>query len=229
MFKIKRPAIIGLLVVLLVFTGYINHQLTQQALLKSSNDYQKHEELEMVTNNLSKDEGFVETLSEGEDDIEIIDSVNNDNVEESIGEDNSNVEEVINGTNDMINETISKENNLKAKNYFIEYRLSRDKLRAGLVDRLNNIVNNNNTNDEMRTEAQKEIIKIGNISEKELQVEGLIKAKGFDDVLVFLTDKDVKVVVSSDNLSEQDVVKILDIVKSETSIDANDIKIMKKN
>ncbi|MBU5437549.1 SpoIIIAH-like family protein [Tissierella sp. MSJ-40] len=229
MFKIKRPAIIGLLVVLLVFTGYINHQLTQQALLKSSNDYQKHEELEMVKNNLSKDEGFVETLSEGEDDIEIIDSVNNDNVEESLSEDNNNVEEVINGTNEMINETISKENSLKAKNYFIEYRLSRDKLRAGLVDRLNNIVNNNNTNDEMRTEAQKEIIKIGNISEKELQVEGLIKAKGFDDVLVFLTDKDVKVVVSSENLSEQDVVKILDIVKSETSIDANDIKIMKKN
>ena len=43
MFKIKRPAIIGILLILLVFTGYLNYQFTQQALRKTSKDYQRYE------------------------------------------------------------------------------------------------------------------------------------------------------------------------------------------
>src|SRR5699024_11779045 len=57
---------------------------------------------------------------------------------------------------------------------------------------------------------------LGKTSEKELQIEGLIKSKGFDDALVFLTDEDVKVIVSADELKEEDTVRILDILKSET-------------
>lgn len=117
---------------------------------------------------------------------------------------------------------------MSSKNYFVEYRLSRDKLRASLVDRLDLIVNNANTTETVRSEAQKEIMKIGNHSETELQIEGLIKGKGFEDAIVFLSDKDIKIVVSSLELKEQDMVKILDIVKSETDYDANNIKIMKK-
>ena len=49
MFKIKRPAIIGLLLVLLIFTGYLNYQLTQEAVLKASDDYKEYEELEMAS------------------------------------------------------------------------------------------------------------------------------------------------------------------------------------
>ncbi len=44
---------------------------------------------------------------------------------------------------------------MQSKNYFIEQRLARDKLRASLIDRINEIVNNENTSDETRTEAQK--------------------------------------------------------------------------
>src|SRR5699024_12400046 len=76
--------------------------------------------------------------------------------------------------------------------------------------------------------SQEGVIKIGKTSEKELQIEGLIKSKGFDDALVFLTDEDVKVIVSADELKEEDTVRILDILKSETKYDMNNIKIMKK-
>ena len=49
MFKIKRPVFIGL-VVLLIFTSYLNYYFTQQAQIKSSRDYQKHELEEMARN-----------------------------------------------------------------------------------------------------------------------------------------------------------------------------------
>lgn len=50
MFKIKRPAIIGLLVVLLLFTSFLNYQLTQQSILKASKDYEDFELSEMKDN-----------------------------------------------------------------------------------------------------------------------------------------------------------------------------------
>jgi len=71
-------------------------------------------------------------------------------------------------------------------------------------------------------------MKIGETSEKELQIEGLVKAKGFEDALAFITSDEIKVVVSTDELTQQDMVKILDIVKSETKFDTESIKIMKK-
>lgn len=211
MFKIKRPAIIGLLVVLLVFTGYLNHQLTQQAQRKSSKDYQNHELMELAKNEELQEEtpNDAEELDiDATEEVDIIDSAKNE------------------GNNAL--EAMYTEASKNTKNYFVEYRLSRDKLRASLVDRLDGIINNSNTNEDVRKEAQKEIIKLGNISEKELQIEGLIKGKGFDDAIVFLTDEDIKVVVSIEELTEQDMVKILDIVKSETDYDSNNIKIMKK-
>ncbi|NLJ79201.1 MAG: SpoIIIAH-like family protein [Tissierellia bacterium] len=116
-----------------------------------------------------------------------------------------------------------------SKNYFIEQRLSRDKLRAGLIDRLNEIIDNDNTNSEVKAEAQKRIMRIGDASEKELIIEGLSKSKGFKEVLVFLTDESAKIIVLKDELTQQDTVKILDIVMGETDLEPSNIKIMKKN
>lgn len=222
MFKIKRPAIIGLLLVLLIFTGYLNYQLTQQALLKASTDYQDYEvgEMEILEDTEVLGVGDVEELAEVPDDyIDIVDSV-------IPGEEN--VASVISAGNDTIQDAMASDISKTNRNYFVEYRLSRDKLRANLVDRLDEIVNNNNTTEAVRTEAQEEIIKLGNISQKELEIEGLIKSKGFTEALTFIADKDIKIVVDSNELTEQDMVKILDIVKSETTFDMNNIKIMKK-
>lgn len=218
MFTMKKPAIMLVLIVLLVITGYINHSLTQQALQKASTDYQRHEEMEMARALEDDDRGLVEAISEsGEEEIEILDTTNGD------------VDNITKEVHNTIDQAIGEEENLKSKNYFIEQRLARDKLRAGLVDRLNEIVDNDNTNDEIRMDAQKKIMRIGDISETELTIEGLIKAKGFEEALAFLAEDKIKVVVFKDELLEQDIVKILDIVMDETNLDASSIKITGKN
>lgn len=228
MFTIKKPAIIMVLMVLLVLMGYINHKFTQQSLLKASNDYQNHEETEMSKKLDGNEKELVETISEEGDKAEenkldegkmkIIDTKSNEKISSLTNEVDSNIETAI-----------SKKSSSTTKNYFIEHRLSRDKLRANLVDKLNEVVNNEKTDKEVRKEAQREIIRLGNISENELHIEGLIKAKGFDDVLVFLKDEEARIVVSTDELTEQDVVKILEIIRSETDLDTNQIKVMKKD
>lgn len=207
MFKIKRPAIIGMLLVLLVFTGYLNYRLTQDALKNASKDYQNYEAMQMENNE------YMLT----EDSFDIVDSLPNE----------EKITDVVTTSNTELSE-LSKEVSNTNRNYFVEYRLSRDKLRAGLVDRLDEIIKNKQTTDDIRTKAQEEIMGIGAISEKELQIEGLVKAKGFEDALVFITSDEIKVVVSASELTQQDMVKILDIVKSETEFEVDNIKIMKK-
>lgn len=209
MLKIKRPTIIGLLLILLIFTGYLNYQFTQQALRKTSLDYQRHEANEMTN--------YLNALNQSNDkeNMEIVSS-------------DDNIAEVISSGNDILREELEKEVVNLNRNYFVEHRLSRDKLRANLIDRLTDIIDNEQTNESMRTDAQKEIITIGKMSEGELRIEGLIKSKGFDEALVLLTDSDIKVIVSVDELTETEMVKILDIVRSETEFDTDDIKIIKK-
>lgn len=236
MFKIKRPAIIGLLLVLLVFTGYLNYELTQQALKKTSAEYKKHELVEKVAN--EKGDVVADKDKDKENDFEIVDP--EDSKDDKAPKDSEkvidtdkvsntdNIKEVVNTNKETIDKVINKEASANSRNYFIEYKLSRDKLRASLVERLNTIVTNDKTESKTRSEAQNEIINIGKVSEKELNIEGLIKAKGFEEVLVVLTEENVKVIVSIDELSEQDMVKILDVVKEETKFDINNIKIIKK-
>lgn len=203
----KRPVIIGILVLLLVFTGYINHYFTEQAQIKASKDYKNYELEEMAKYGemeMNKDK----LVSNPYEHVDIV--------------------EVTKEDEDYILETMYTDANKENKNYFVEYRLSRDKLRATLVDRLDEIINNENTSEDVRSDAQREILGMGKNSETELHIEGLIKSKGYEDAIVFLTDKDIKVVVSSEELDEQDMIKILEIVKSETDLQANNIKIMKK-
>jgi len=217
MFNVKRPAIITILIVLLVLTGYINHQLTQKSMSRISSDYQKHEEREMEKAIANTNKSSIETVSENEDEIDIVE-----------GEINKDVSQLTEEINENIEEVISKQTNLQSANYFVEYRLSRDKMRGNLVERLKEIVTDEKSSSEMIEKAQNKIMRIGELAESELYMEGLIKAKGFDDALVFLKEDGVKVVVSVDELTEQDVIKILDVVKNETNFDTSQIKIMKK-
>lgn len=217
MFKIKRPAIIGILLILLVFTGYLNYQFTQQALRKTSKDYQRYEASDR--DNFLASEGRDEAEDNKDEEIEIVDSGQS-------SEDD--VAQVVSSGNKDIKEQVGEEASNLNIDYFVEHRLSRDKLRANLIDRLVEIVDNDKTDDAKRAEAQEEIMEIGRISETELRIEGLVKSKGFEEVLVLLTDEDIKVVVSTDELTETDMVKILDIVKAETDFEMDSIKIMKK-
>lgn len=212
---IKRKTILLVsLVILLIIVGYINHQFTKQSLLHSSNEYQEYEEAKLEEVNANNESAT--------DNSELAVS------EESKNDADSDIAELANQTDSSIEEAISQEAVSTSSNYFVEYRLARDKLRAALIERLNQIINNEKTEEKVRTKAQQEIINLNKIAEKELLIEGLIKAKGFEDALVFLNEDNARVVIDRDELTEQDVMKILEIVTSETGLKPTNIKIMKK-
>jgi stage III sporulation protein AH len=115
------------------------------------------------------------------------------------------------------------------KNFFINYRLERDRLRSQEIDMLREIINNQNTEKSVRESAQRDLLKTVGLIEKEMVIENLIKAKGFKDAVIFFAGDTVNVVVDSENLTGPQVAQISDIVSKGTSVGMDKIIIIEKN
>jgi len=108
----------------------------------------------------------------------------------------------------------------------LEYKEDRQAVREKEVAYLDSIIENEKTDPEVLSEAQRQKIDITKNMEMELKIEGLIKAKGYEDAIVTVQATSVNVVVKAISLSDKQAAEILDIVKTETNQPARNIKIM---
>lgn len=112
--------------------------------------------------------------------------------------------------------------------FFIDYKLERDRLRGQEADYLRELINNPNASAESKEKAQKELIKLSQKVEKEMIVENLIRAKGFEDAVIFFSDDHVNVVVKTDGLQQKDIAQITDIVTKTASVPVDKITIIER-
>ncbi len=129
----------------------------------------------------------------------------------------------------VVSETKDPQDAIQSSSFFSEYRMERDKNRSKEVDMWQGIISNENTEKTFKTMAQQEIVKIVALTEKEMIIENLIIARGFNDALVFLTDDSATVIVDAKELTQANVAQIQDIVVRKTKLDPTNIKIMKKS
>ena len=101
----------------------------------------------------------------------------------------------------------------------------KEQVRAKNKETLLEIINNVNISEEQKQEAIDGMIALTDIAEKDTAAEILLEAKGFDDVVVSITDGMVDVVVNTAELSEAQRAQIEDIVVRKTGISAENIVI----
>lgn len=97
-------------------------------------------------------------------------------------------------------------------------KLMKEQTRAKSKETLLEIINNVNISEEQKQEAVDSMIDITNVAEKETAAEILLAAKGFEDVVVSITDTTVDVVVNSTELTEAQRAQIEDIVIRKTGV-----------
>lgn len=108
--------------------------------------------------------------------------------------------------------------------YFKKSQIERETKRAETTDMLNDIIKSSDTGAEAKTNAEAKLIQIAENITKESTAESLIRAKGYSDVLVFIGEGVVDVVVKADTLTASDTSRIRDIVFEQTN--NNNIKIV---
>ena len=115
--------------------------------------------------------------------------------------------------------------NTVGSSYFESAKLSREQTRTKNKATLLDLVNNKNTTAKQRERATQEIMKMTKISENETATENLLAAKGFENVVVNISEKSVDVIVDASKLTEKQMAQIEDIVKRKTEFSADKIVI----
>jgi len=112
--------------------------------------------------------------------------------------------------------------------YFSTARLSRQQARDEAVTIFNATVDNANATEAAKNEATDAIQKLAQNAVSEARIENLVIAKGYQECVVFINDDGVNVIIqkTEKGLQDSDVAKIKDIVLSETTFSAANIKII---
>lgn len=104
-------------------------------------------------------------------------------------------------------------------------RLLKEQTRARNKETLLEIINNVNISEEQKQEAIDNMIAITDVAEKETAAEILLESKGFEDVVVSITENSVDVVVNTAELSEAQRAQIEDIIVRKTGVSPDAIVI----
>lgn len=111
-------------------------------------------------------------------------------------------------------------------NYFTTYREDRQSTRDQELLYYDAIIASETSTADAIAKAESKKQEIIENMDKELIMEGLIKAKGFEDVIVTNSNASINVIVKANELQANEVAQIVQIVKEQTKKDIDNIKII---
>ena len=117
---------------------------------------------------------------------------------------------------------------VSSANYFAQYRSERITTRNEELLQLDAIIASAGENSDERADALAMKIELTELTEKELLLESLIKAYGFDDavVVIGLESNNVNVIAKSESLTTDDAILIYSIVAEEANVSPENVKII---
>ena len=113
-----------------------------------------------------------------------------------------------------------------AETFFSTYRTDREETRSQELQYLDEIIASASSSEAAIASAEEQKLLITGAMETELVLEGLIKAKGFEDCVVTMSTENVNVVVMDEELTLEESAQILDIIVSETDFTAPNVVII---
>lgn len=130
--------------------------------------------------------------------------------------------------NVVLNNSVSSnnDNTTSTSSYFQTYRSDRESTRDQEMLYYDAIIASETSSADAIATAESAKLALIEQMEQELVVEGLIKAKGFEDCVVTISDSDVNAVVKSGDLTETEVAQIVEIIQSQLNTSLENIKII---
>ena len=125
------------------------------------------------------------------------------------------------------NTTQTSTNVITSANYFSTYREDRQSTRDQELLYYDAIISNSSSTSQAVADAEAKKMAIITQMETELVIEGLVKAKGFEDCIVTNVNPNVKIVVkcADATLTSAEVAQIVSIIKEQTNASIDNIQI----
>lgn len=134
------------------------------------------------------------------------------------------------GEASLVNSSSEKEvveTSAKAEaDYFTASKKEREKAREEAIELIEETLDNDKLKESDKKSALAKVEELAQRMEQENNIETLLKAKGFEKVVVVINDTGITVVVKSEGLTSGQTLQIQDIVTTETNIELSNIKII---
>ena len=134
-----------------------------------------------------------------------------------------NAEESKEKTAETIGEIHLVEN--ETDDYFEKARLDRDISRARVRETLASIIDDEESETQSKIMAEEEKIKVAKLDDSESTIESLIRAKGYEDAVVYIGDGKADAVIKKTDMTSEDATIIAGIITEQTGIPLSEIKI----
>ncbi len=123
--------------------------------------------------------------------------------------------------------TVYNEESLETS-YFSQYRTELSSKRNEQILQLDKIIAESEEASSIKEQALLQKMQLLSLTEQELKLESLIKAYGYDEVVVTmnLDSPNVSVVVKEDEFMQDDAIKIYNLIVQESNIDCENINII---
>lgn len=163
--------------------------------------------------------------------------INANSVNTTVQNTNTVEENITNTLENQVNETVEEvEQNVVSTNsdmistdeYFTSSRLERENMYSKRVENYQNILNNTNVSESQKKSAQEEISKLNNEQNAIMIAENLIKTKGIEDLIIFINENSINVIVKGKDCSKEEIAQIQNIITREMQADIANIHIMNK-
>lgn len=112
------------------------------------------------------------------------------------------------------------------EDYFVTARKERDTTRADAREELEEIIKTAGADSDAAAAAVDKAASISARETAEANIEALLKAKGFTDVLAVIGDNDINLVVRKESLTAAETIQIQDVCANQSGYTADKIKIL---
>ncbi len=111
---------------------------------------------------------------------------------------------------------------------FVEFRLQREQARGEQLDLLREVLDNANLSQGARDQALAQWLEITESVAREVDIENLVRAKGFGDAVVVLAGGKATIMVKAASLTPEEVVRVADIAVRVAGLDYEDVTVLPK-
>lgn len=228
----KNQIIITTLAFLIAIAGYVSYDQfngKKDADAKEANA--KIAEEDYIVDNSTYD------IFEETDTTETMGEITEEMTEEITGEIQENTTEVAANAQDVTEagdkeqaeeilnpgETILTSASITSADYAASVKLNREQVRSKNEESLLEIINNESITEEQKQVALDQMVKMTDIAQKESDAQMLLEAKGFQNVVVSISEDSCDVVLDMGDVTDAKRAQVEDIVKRKTGVEADKI------
>ncbi len=228
----KNQLAILVIALMLVTAGYLNYTANETTIQTADSNVIGGEQYAAIGDATLVNSG---ELLEEKDKQNIINTISSANAKENTSNNtlqtNENEESE---DNNKTNETIeNKENNTvqtsaKTDDYFDNSKLEREKMYSQMLETYQKLLESTSISQEQKAISEQEITKINQTKNAIMIAENLLSTKGFEEVVIFVNDISVSVVVKANELKQEQIAQIQNIVSRELKVELSNIHISNK-